>query len=269
MAVAASGIPETTMHNQFWKALKNADRIPEVWRCRTEVPHWAHATSAYLGISRLKYPCVLHLRSGQRIRMEEVTDLKTFWQVFLRRVYRVETTDRVILDLGANIGIFTLYAARQALEARLFSIEPFPATFSRLLATVRDHQLEGRVTCLHYALTGSPGIRVMHDVTIPSQRRSLAPASSAASGAQVFGKTLAETFEENNLTHIDLLKMDIEGSEYETLLATPPPVLARIARIALEYHGDSAPYTKGELIEHLHRSGFSLPGTCATNRAMG
>ena len=49
----------------------------------------------------------------------------------------------------------------------------------------------------------------------------------------------------------------IEGSEYETLLATPPPVLARIGRIALEYHGDSAPYTKDQLFEHLHRSGFS------------
>ena len=252
-----SGIFETTMLRQFWKALKNADRVPEILRCRAEIPHWARVTAAYLGMSQLKYPYVLHLYSGERIRMEEVTDLKTFWQVFLRRVYRVEATDRVILDLGANIGIFTLYAAREAPEARLFSLEPFPATFSRLFATVRDHQLENRVTCVKHALTGSPGIRVMQDGMIPSQRRSLAPTASAASGAQVFGKTLLETFEENNLTRIDLLKMDIEGSEYETLLATPPPVLARIARIALEYHGDSAPYTKDQLIEHLHRSGFS------------
>jgi FkbM family methyltransferase len=245
------------MFRQFWKALKNANRAPEVFRCMAETPQWARVTAAYLGLIHLQYPLVLHLRSGERVRLEELTDLKTFWQVFLRRVYRVEATDHVILDLGANIGIFTLYAARQAPEGRVFALEPFPATFNRLLATVRDHQLENRVTCSNHALTGSTGLRVMGDGLIPSQRRSLAPIASGASGPQVLGKTLQETIEENNWAHIDLLKMDIEGSEYETLLATHSTVLARISRIALEYHGDSAPYTKDELFEHLHRSGFT------------
>jgi FkbM family methyltransferase len=245
------------MLRQFWKAFNHANRTPEIFRCMAETPHWARVTAAYLGLTRLHYPCVLHLRSGERIRLEELTDLKTFWQVFLRRVYRVEAADRIILDLGANIGIFTLYAARQAPEARIFSLEPFPATFSRLLATVRDHKLENRVTCLNQALTGLPGMRVMRDELIPSQRRSLAPSVSAASGLQVLGKTLQETIEGNNLTRIDLLKVDIEGSEYETLLAAPAAVLTRISRIALEYHGDSAPYTKDQLFEHLQRSGFA------------
>jgi FkbM family methyltransferase len=244
------------MLRHFWRALKKANRTPEIFRCMAETPQWARVTAAYLGLSRLQYPSVLQLRSSERIRLEELTDLKTFWQVFLRRVYRVEATDRIILDLGANIGIFTLYAARQAPEARIFSLEPFPATFNRLLATVRDHQLENRVTCMNHALTGSTGIRVMCDGVIPSQRRSLAPTESATSGLQVLGKTLPEVVEQNDLACIDLLKMDIEGSEYETLLATPSLVFARISRIALEYHGDSAPYTKDQLFEHLHRSGF-------------
>jgi FkbM family methyltransferase len=245
------------MFRQFWKALKNADRVPEIFRCRAETQQWARVTAAYLGISRLTYPYVLHLRSGERIRLEELTDLKTFWQVFLRRVYRVKATDRVILDLGANIGIFTLYAARQAPEATILSLEPFPATYDRLLANIRNHKLESRVICVKQALTGSPGTRIMHDGMLPSQRRSLAPSASAAHGELVLGKTLRETIEGNNFARIDLLKMDIEGSENETLLATGPPVLARIRRIALEYHGDSAPYTKDQLFEHLHRSGFS------------
>src|ERR1700737_1856650 len=154
------------MLRQFWKALKNTDRVPEILRCRAEIPQWARVTAAYLGISRLKYPYVLQLRSGECIRMKELTDLKTFWQVFLRRVYRVKATDRVILDLGANIGIFTLYAARQAPQAGILSLEPFPATFDRLVATVRDHKLENRVTCVKQALTGSPGTRVMHDAML-------------------------------------------------------------------------------------------------------
>lgn len=47
------------------------------------------------------------------------------------------------------------------------------------------------------------------------------------------GKTIESMLEENHLPYVDLLKMDIEGSEYEVLLSTPPRMLARIDRIAM------------------------------------
>src|ERR1700677_3694105 len=116
------------MPNRIWKALKNADRASEIIRCPAETRQWALVSAAYLGLVRLRYPYILRLRLGETIRLEELTDLKAFWQIFLRKVYRVQAADRVILDLGANIGIFTLYAARCAPEARVFSLEPFPST---------------------------------------------------------------------------------------------------------------------------------------------
>ena len=245
------------MPSQLWKVLQHANRAPEIFRCTAETSQWAQVTAAYLGFSRLQYPCILHLRLGEQIRLEEHTDLKTFWQVFLRRVYHVQPTDRVILDIGANIGLFTLYAARCAPKARIVALEPFPATFGRLLTTVRDHHLESRVTCLNYAATGTAGLRTMRDVPTPSQRRSLASPADGSSGIQVQGKTLEQILEENKLLHVDLLKMDIEGSEYEVLLSTPQRTLAQIDRIALEYHGDSAPYSKQQILQHLGQIGFS------------
>jgi FkbM family methyltransferase len=245
------------MPNQIWKALKSANRGPEIIRCATETPQWAHISAAYLGLSGLQYPYLLRLRLGEPIRLEELTDLKTFWQVFLRRVYRVQAADRIILDVGANIGLFTLYAARRAPQARVFSFEPFPATFSRLLATVRDHHLDARVTCLNYAATGAGGVRVMRDGLVPSQRRTLAsPSVNGIPGIQVLGKTLEAMLDENDLPRVDVLKMDIEGSEYEVLLSTSQKVLTRINRIALEYHGDSGPYSKQQLCDHLRQAGF-------------
>jgi FkbM family methyltransferase len=246
------------MPSQLWKALKNVGRVPEVLRCTRETAQWARVTTAYLGLSRFAYPCILRLRLGERIPLEEHTDLKTFWQVFLRRVYSVQPADRVILDVGANIGLFTLYAARCASQARIFALEPFPATFARLLTTVRDHHLEARVTCLNYAATGTTGIRVMPDLNVPSQRRSLSSSAKALSGTQVSGETLEQILDENALQHVDLLKMDIEGSEYEVLLSTPKKTLAQIDRIALEYHGDSSPYSKEQVFQHLGQAGFRV-----------
>lgn len=257
------------MPNQLWKALKNADRGIEVLRSTAETPQWATISAAYLGLTRLPYPYTLRLRRGETIRLEELTDLKTFWQIFLRRVYDVHPADQVIIDLGANIGLFSLYAARIAPHARIFSFEPFPSTFQRLNETVHTHHLEKRVTCLNYAATGSDGTRVMQDTNGPSQRRSLASTQAATSGLQVLGKTLQAILDENQLSQVDLLKIDIEGSEYEVLLSTPPGVLKRIHRIAIEYHGDSAPYTKQQLFAHLDSSGFAAKWDVCDNLGYG
>ncbi len=249
------------MSLQIWKALRNASRAPEILRCAAETPQWPHVTTAYLGLSYPQYPFVLRLRSGENIPIEELTDLKAFWQIFLRKVYRVAPTDCSIVDLGANIGVFTLYAARCAQRSKIFSVEPFPNTFRRLLATVGDHHLEARVTCLNFAAAGSCGERLMPDAPVPSQRRTLSSVAFSAkvsTGTEVMGKTLEAILDENHLSHIDLVKVDIEGSEYEVFLSTPSHVLARIDRIAMEYHGDSAPYSKQQLFDHLHRAGFTI-----------
>jgi len=245
------------MTHPIWRALRNATRAPEILRCVVETNQWAAISAAYLGLSLLEYPRVLRLRRGEQIHLDELTDLKAFWQIFLRKVYRVRATDEVILDLGANVGVFTLYAARNAPQAQVFAFEPFPSTFRRLVATVRNHHLDPRVTCLNYAAAGASGVRLMPDGQLPSQRRALA-AASVTSGTEVMGKTIESMLEENHLPHVDLLKMDIEGSEYEVLLSTPPRMLARIDRIAMEYHGDSAPYSRQQLFGHLGQAGFTV-----------
>lgn len=238
--------------------LNNARRAPEILRCARETSQWRQITSAYLGFATLPYPCSLHLRRGDSIGLEELTDLKTFWQIFWRRIYPVEASDRIILDIGANVGFFTLYAAWQAPAARIFAVEPYPATFKRLLRVVSEHHLVERVTCLNYAITGTGGIRLMGNGALPSQRRALVAVGRQMSGVQVESKTLYELLQQEALHRVDLLKMDIEGSEYETLLSTSLDVLRIIRRIALEYHGDCWPHTKFEIFDRLREAGFEL-----------
>ncbi|MGA7402970.1 MAG: FkbM family methyltransferase [Candidatus Sulfotelmatobacter sp.] len=237
--------------------LKNTRRAPEILRCARETSQWPEIASAYLGFSALPYPSLLRLRRGDCIRLQELTDVKTFWQIFLRRVYRVEASDRVILDIGANVGLFSLYAARQAPNARILAVEPFPATFERLLQVVSEHHLTERITCLNCAITGEGGTRLMRSDPLPSQRRSLLPVGKSI-GIPIQAKTLAELFLERDLNRVDLLKMDIEGGEYEVLLSTSPEVLRTIGRIALEYHGDCAPHNKVQIFDRLREAGFEV-----------
>ena len=54
--------------------------------------------------------------------------------------------------------------------------------------------------------------------------------------------------------------MDIEGSEFEVLLATPPSALRRIARMDIEIHKNvtAQEHTSDELIAHLNTAGLRL-----------
>ena len=58
----------------------------------------------------------------------------------------------------------------------------------------------------------------------------------------------------------DMLKMDIEGSEWSVLLSTSPAVLKRIRYIQLEYHEVAARfgYTPERLFSHLANAGHRL-----------
>jgi FkbM family methyltransferase len=159
---------------------------------------------------------------------------------------------------GCENFLADLFAARQAPTAKIFAVEPFPATFKRLLETVSDHHLTERITCLNYAITSAPGIRSMRNDPLPSQRRALVAAGQPVCGTSVQGKSLGQLLREQALTRVDLLKMDIEGAEYEVLLSTSPDVLRTIQRIALEYHGDCAPYTKLQIFDRLRHAGFEV-----------
>lgn len=61
--------------------------------------------------------------------------------------------------------------------------------------------------------------------------------------------------EEQGLDEIDLLKVDIEGAEYELVRDTPISALRKMRRIGLEYHRNGNP---GDIFEKLKSAGFRI-----------
>jgi FkbM family methyltransferase len=237
-------------------ALAHMRRAPEVIRCQRETRQWLPVTLSYLGLSTMSFPFSLEMRGMSPVLLGEPYDLKTFWQVFLHRCYPVRSTDRSIIDAGANIGLFSLYAARQAPNAKILAIEPFPATFERLCQAVRRHGLGDRVECMNCALCGSEGPRMMKPTNQPSQMQRVAT-GNVQGGISVPAQTLGGIIDGVS-GEVDLLKMDIEGSEYEVLLNTASSDLRRVRRVVLEYHGDVEPYTRAQLFSYLAAAGFDV-----------
>jgi FkbM family methyltransferase len=135
-------------------------------------------------------------------------------EVLIDRVYgldQVPFTPDVVLDLGANIGLFTLLAARRWPKAALVCVEPHPTTFSFLCDNLALNGVSA--TRLQCALDGKPGLRFMSDHEAVYQ--------TLASGET---NTRVMTLQLDALLPRDpgvrlLIKMDIEGSEVPVLNA--------------------------------------------------
>jgi len=240
-------------------ALRHIGRAPEVLRCAGTFRRWPMLTAAYIGLQPFSLPADVHTRGGLRFHLTEFYDLETLWQIFCRRVYGVSVDDRIIVDAGANIGLFTCFAAARAPRALVHAIEPFPATYGRLLDTVRANRLDRRVVRHPIALSAKTGVRTMVSSGTPSQMVHLDPGGGVARGVAVHTSTLTDFLDAVRGDAIDLLKMDIEGSEYDVLLSTPPATFDRVRRINLEYHKPSSPaFHPQMLVHHLASAGFRL-----------
>ena len=121
----------------------------------------------------------------------------------------------VFIDIGANVGLFSLFVAATARSARIVAIEPEPGNFERLRFNV-DANRGLPIKALALALGERDG-----EVAIVLNRRDRGGtrmASPGASGAvTVRCRPLVDVVREEKLAAIDALKIDVEGAEDKVL----------------------------------------------------
>lgn len=247
------------------RALQHVEYGGELGRCLRVFRRPLRMLTGYLGMP-IAYPFTGETRTGVRIAIMDRADLVTTWIIFLRGEYVVLPEDRVIVDCGANIGAFALYAASLSRQARVDAVEPFPATFRQLRSNVQLNHLGARVSCVAVALSASDGeVNMYAAPDVPSHARQVIQPSGSDT-VSVPALTLSSLFHKLDLETVDLLKMDIEGSEHSVLMHADRTTLARVKRIALEYHQNRP---KGPLFDFLQSMGFVVRRDRALGRDYG
>jgi FkbM family methyltransferase len=195
---------------------------------------------------------------GLRVLVRHGTgDVVTLGEVFHRPDYAFppEVARRLdaaqprptVLDLGANVGMFGLYLLGRWPEARLDAFEPDPANAAVLRRTVSANGLEGQ-WAIHEAAAGA------RDGTV--RFRSGGVALSRIDTAGDLEVALVDVGD--RLAGVDLLKMDIEGGEWE-ILADPRFGAAGPRALVLEYHPHlcPSPDPRTALRERLEALGYA------------
>jgi FkbM family methyltransferase len=159
--------------------------------------------------------------------------------------------DSLVVDIGANVGVFSLFAARAA--RLVYSLEPASSNFSRLVSNVSQTQ---NIVPLNLACAGRDG-RASLDLSSNPVSFSLMTSGSSDRRETVEVITLGTFFERHKIDHCDFLKLDCEGSEFEIILDSRPSLMGRINRIVMEYHDHlSDKFSHRDLLQRLNELGF-------------
>ena len=176
---------------------------------------------------------------------ENTFDFITFEEVVFEQVYKaipahLPKCERVI-DLGANIGLSSLYLATRYPSCKIVAVEPYAENFAMLTKNVA-HLIEvGRCMPLQAALWGSEKSLVIEQPEVANRYnaitvRELLPDEEIE--AIVEGLPIKKIIERSGFPEVDVLKVDIEGAETE-LFKGDLDWLNLVAAIAIEFHGNA------------------------------
>jgi FkbM family methyltransferase len=154
---------------------------------------------------------------------------------YTERRYLERTLPRrgCFVDVGANIGIFTLFAARLVGdEGRVIAIEPDPVNWTALLEHIRLNRMQAVITPVNLGVSSRRELLHVTEST-PTNRgatnRGATSLTADGNGPLVECVPLSELLESAGCERIDVLKIDIEGGEF--------PVLERFFADVRESHG--------------------------------
>jgi len=212
-----------------------------------------------LPLPKLGVGVVLELRNGlQYVVRAGTTDLAVVNETSLADPYAVSglddlPEDAVVMDIGANIGDFSMKMAHARPSGRIYAVEPV-SEHSRMIEVQKLLNQLGNVTNLHLALGAHEGeIEVHVEGGHSSSMWGRGPVE------KVRLTTLARLMEEFNIETLDLLKLDCEGAEWDILLAAES-VLPRVQRIVMEFHCLDG-WTPEKMAEWLRQRGFGVQHT--------
>ncbi len=208
----------------------------------------------------------LRLRHGPTLRVATGShDVRVINEIWRDRCYEESGYNPqpgwTVVDLGAHKGIYTARALYLCPDLTVRAFEPDPENFECLTHNVardNDSRVDTRRAAVAvkagsatlWRIEGHSGCNTLHATRVRP--------SETAHSVEVPLVTLADALQ--GLEHVDLLKIDIEGSEYDLLLNGDTTALERVDRIIMEadYTSDIDPtHQVADLDRRLIELGFT------------
>lgn len=203
------------------------------------------------------------LGSHLSMRIDD-SDIRVFKQIFVDNEYdslNLPETANTIVDLGANIGLSALFFLKKYPNAHIIAVEPDTVNFEFMKKNLEDYS--NHVALLQAAIWPSDGevSLVEHDESNEGlgawgYRTETLTEGAEASVSAISIPTLMNQF---SMDFIDILKVDIEGAEYELFEKDYESWLDKVGLIIIETHDRFKPNSEAMVRNALNGRFTELP----------
>jgi FkbM family methyltransferase len=174
-----------------------------------------------------------NVRFKVRVNSSDKIAIREIWKSGVYNQFEIKP-NYVIVDIGAHIGSFAIYAAFKAPKGRVFAYEASKENYDLLVTNKKLNHCDNLKT-YHQAVTGKDG-KICFTIRKNQALNSVFSFPNDKKKITVSSKSLASILKDNHLPKIDLLKIDVEGSEYDILLSSSQETMAKINALVIEYH---------------------------------
>jgi len=202
------------------------------------------------------------LRNGLKFRVRSKTaDRVVINEMWVQRYYNPKGfeigRDDVIVDIGAHIGVFSIFASSYAKKGMVYAFEPVPANIEVMEYNVSINENKN-IKVIEKAVSDRTGEQEMFLSVEDTSGHSLNPIQGKVVKKIVKTISLQDFIGENNIQMINFLEMDCEGAENNILSPLPNEVFGRIERISMEVHEIDEKHNIQSLKKLLEEKGFEV-----------
>lgn len=172
--------------------------------------------------------------------------------------FSLKETDTVI-DIGANIGAFSIYAAKRVPKGRVIAFEPAADNYELLVRNASLNRLSN-LTPVRAAVAGRSGrITLFRGEASGLHSTTEGHSADCTETEVVDAVSLEDIFLRYKIEECKIVKLNCEGAEYEILYSTPAFVFKKIERIVMEYHAKENKRQKAnELVNYLLKHKYKV-----------
>jgi len=192
--------------------------------------------------------------------------LKTKEQGTVDWIQREIRAGDVVYDIGANIGLYTLLAARRVGEAgKVYAFEPHVANVNSLLRNVSGNRLSDRVKIISSALNDRPGFFDFHYYhgdagssmsQLDGKRAADESVFEPAYSELKFATTIDHLVSEGAIRPADHVKIDVDGNEMLVLRGMTRLLTSERGIKTLQVEVNDR--FRGELFDFLRECGYEM-----------
>ena len=185
-----------------------------------------------------------------------ITDPGIFGQVFIDRQYDYPYNfkPKNIIDAGANIGLASLYFANKFPQANIVSLEPDKENYEMALQNTRDCS---KVKMLQKGIWHKQAFLEIIDSNVSNDAFMVQEVEALGAGS-IEAIDINTIMQQEGWSNIDILKIDIEGSEKEVFGSNYETWLPRTKVIFVEVHDDMKQGSSKAVFKAISQYNFSF-----------